>query len=303
MAEIWRDAVDKLGTLAGKWTGYAAFATFLLYLFGYLTLRFQLMAYGVVTDLDAFDEKYWFAGCSFVVNFLLAVLYVLFALGFLGLIVFLFSRPIPRRYRGYVGARVRSVLNHSLGLLIVGCVAALLLIQGALRQCLLLHNLLLADQLPDTWISRILQAGESSQEWYFVGIVAGLVLTVAMLGAGVRRRSPTAVVSGAQRLCAGLLAILIASEFLLLPINFGMLINSRQLPRVEQISTTETLPDGTVAWLLWETKDALTYFLLGRGRHRSLVTLPHKDYRIVIVGNDAIFKVIFPDDPPGLPAR
>jgi len=45
MAEIWQDAVDKLGTFAGKWTSYAAFATFLLYLFGYLTLRFQLMAY------------------------------------------------------------------------------------------------------------------------------------------------------------------------------------------------------------------------------------------------------------------
>jgi hypothetical protein len=303
MAEIWQNAVDKLGTFAGKWTSYAAFATFMLYLFGYLTLRFQLMAYGVVTGLDAFDEKYWFAGCSFAVNFLLALLYTLFVLGFLGLIVFLFSRPIPKRYRGYLGARVRSVLNHSLGLLILGCAAALLLIQGVLRQCLLLHNLLLADQLPDTWLSRILQADETSQEWYFVGIVAGLLLTVAMLGAGVRRRSPTAVVSGAQKLCAGLLAILIASEFLLLPINFGMLINSRQLPRVEQISTTETLPDGTAAWLLWENKDVLTYFLLDRGRHRSLVTMPRKDYRIVIVGNDAIFKVIFPDDSPGLPAQ
>jgi hypothetical protein len=303
MADIWQDAAGKFGTFAGKWPSYASFATFLLYLFGYLALRFQLMAYGVVTDLDVFDEKYWFAGCSFVVNFLLALLYVLFSLGFLGLIAFIFSRPIPKRYRGRLGARVRSVLNHSLGLLIAGCLAALLLIQGALRQCLLLHNLLLADHLPDVWISRILQAGETSQEWYFVGIVAGLLLTVALLGAGVRQRSPTAVVSGAQKLCAGLLAFLIASEFLLLPINFGMLINSRQLPRVGQISTTETLPDGTAAWLLWENKDVLTYFLLDRGRHRSLVTLPHKDNRIVIVGNDAIFKVIFPDDSPGLPVQ
>src|SRR5271156_6394671 len=125
MAEIWAEAADKLGSFAGKWTGYTPFATFLLYLFGYLTLRFQLMAYGVVTDLDAFDEKYWFAGCSFMVNLLLALLYVLFALGLLGLIVFLISRLIPKRHREYLLARVRAFLQHSLGLLIAGCVAAL----------------------------------------------------------------------------------------------------------------------------------------------------------------------------------
>src|SRR5271167_500453 len=300
MAEIWAAAVDKLGSFAGKWPSYTAFATFLLYLFGYLTLRFQLMAYGVVTDLDAFDEKYWFAGCSFVVNLLLALLYVLFALGFLGLIVFLILRLIPKRYREYLHALVRAFLHHSLGLLVAGCVAALLLIQGALRQCLLLHNLLLADQLPDTWVSRILQADETSQEWYFVGIVAGVLLTAMMLAAGLRRRSPEAVVPGAQKLFAGLLSILVASEFLFLPINFGVLINSRQLPRVERISSTEALSDGTRAWLLWENKDVLTYFLLDRGRHRSLVTMPRKDSRIVIVGNDAIFKVIFTGDSPGL---
>jgi len=44
-----------------------------------------------VTGLDAFDEKYWFAAGSFAVNFLLAFLYALFALGVLGLIVFLFQ--------------------------------------------------------------------------------------------------------------------------------------------------------------------------------------------------------------------
>jgi len=229
---------------------------------------------------------------------LLALLYVLFALGLLGLIVFLISRLIPKRHREYLLARVRAFLQHSLGLLIAGCVAALLLIQGALRQCLLLHNLLLADQLPDTWVSRILQADETSQECYFVGIVAGVLLTVMMLAAGSRRPSPEAVVSGARRLFAGLLSILIASEFLFLPINFGILINSRQLARLEQISTTEALRDGTRAWLLWENRDVLTYFLLNRGGHRSLVTMPRRDSQIVIVGNDAIFKVIFPVDPP-----
>ena len=42
MAELWSQFTEKLGGLAGKWAGYAAFGSFLLYLFGYLTLRFQL---------------------------------------------------------------------------------------------------------------------------------------------------------------------------------------------------------------------------------------------------------------------
>jgi hypothetical protein len=302
MTEVWKDAVDKIGALAGKWTTYAAFGTFLLYLFGYLTLRFQLMAYGVVTNLDAFDEKYLFAGCSFLVNFLLALLVLLFLVGLLGFLVFLISRPIPKRSREYIAARIRILLHHSLASLVLGSAAALLLIQLGLRQCLLLHNVLLADELPDAWISRILLASEAEQGYYFTGMVAGMVLTLAMLAAGLCY-SPVVPVTTTRKLLTGLLTSLIAIEFLFLPINFGMLINSRQLPRVAQISTSEKLPDGAMAWLVWESKDILTYFLLDRNKRRYMITIPRKDNQVSIVGSDPIFKVVFPDDPAGLPAK
>ena len=54
---LWSDFTEKLGSLAGKWTAYAAFGSFLLYLLGYLTLRFQLSTYGVATDLDLVRRK------------------------------------------------------------------------------------------------------------------------------------------------------------------------------------------------------------------------------------------------------
>ena len=63
MTDATSDVVQKVVSVAGKWTTFAGFGTFLLYLFGYLTLRFQLNTYGVATDLDVFDEKYLFAGC------------------------------------------------------------------------------------------------------------------------------------------------------------------------------------------------------------------------------------------------
>src|SRR6516165_10109013 len=65
--------IEKVGGVAGKWTAYSALGTFLLYLFGYLTLRFQLSAYGVATNLDIFDEKYLFAGCRFLVYLVTSV--------------------------------------------------------------------------------------------------------------------------------------------------------------------------------------------------------------------------------------
>ena len=64
MAELWNDFTEQLGSLAGKWTAYAALGSSLLYLLGYLTLRFQLSTYGVATNLDIFDEKYLFAAAA-----------------------------------------------------------------------------------------------------------------------------------------------------------------------------------------------------------------------------------------------
>src|ERR1035438_5199406 len=73
MPDIFDKVPEKLGAIAGKWTAYAAFASFLLYALGYLTLRFQLSTFGLAVDLDLFDEKYLFAGCRFLV-FLVASL-------------------------------------------------------------------------------------------------------------------------------------------------------------------------------------------------------------------------------------
>jgi len=66
MAELWDEIAKKAGSLAGKWTVYAAFGSFVLYLVGYLSLRGQLNTYGVSGGgLDVFDQRYLFAGCRF----------------------------------------------------------------------------------------------------------------------------------------------------------------------------------------------------------------------------------------------
>src|SRR5580693_244334 len=52
MADVSSNFVEKLGGVATKWSAFAALGSFLLYLLGYLTLRFQLSTYGVATNLD-----------------------------------------------------------------------------------------------------------------------------------------------------------------------------------------------------------------------------------------------------------
>src|SRR5580693_9178177 len=95
MTELWNDLTRKLGSLVGKWAAYAAFGSFLLYLLGYLTLRFQLSAYGVATNLDIFDEKYLFAGCRFLVYLVSSVPNILIVVLLLAAVGYVPYRLMP----------------------------------------------------------------------------------------------------------------------------------------------------------------------------------------------------------------
>jgi hypothetical protein len=67
VADGWTGLSDRVKTLAVDWTAYAALGSFVLYLLGYLTLRFHLTALGIGSDLSVLDERYLFAGAKFLV--------------------------------------------------------------------------------------------------------------------------------------------------------------------------------------------------------------------------------------------
>ncbi|HEX9734323.1 MAG TPA: hypothetical protein VGG06_20315, partial [Thermoanaerobaculia bacterium] len=56
---------DRVKALAAGWTAALAAALALLYVAGYLSLRFQLDALGVAADLNVVDERYLFEGAHF----------------------------------------------------------------------------------------------------------------------------------------------------------------------------------------------------------------------------------------------
>lgn len=289
MAELWKDFTEKLGSLAGKWTAYAALGSFLLYLLGYLTLRFQLTTYGVATNLDLFDEKYLFAGCRFLVYLVSAVPNILIILLALAAVGYLPYQLLPNSLKADIKRRVSLWCAAPMHLPFLGVVLAVAMIQFVLRRCFGFGNLLLHKQLPDEWLSAMLLASDGKLSLYFGGLVAGTVLTGCILTYVLRHETAT---TAASRFWLNVLGFLFAVEFLLLPVNYGVLISTQQIPRVAGVSAEPVTP-GQTAWLLWDSKDVATYFVRDAIDSRMIVTVPRKDSPLRIVAYDDIFCILF----------
>ena len=83
-------------------------------------------------------------------------------------------------------------------------------------------------------------------------------------------------------------------QVLLLPINYGILIADKTMPRVATLGD-KSLGDGEEAWLVWEGKDGVTFLVGSRGGKRALVTIPRAEVkRMEILGFDRILPALFP---------
>jgi hypothetical protein len=125
---------------------------------------------------------------------------------------------------------------------------------------------------------------------YFSLLVAGCAVPLAILWA----LRGTEASGGPTALARGLLAFLAAVQVLLLPINYGVLILDKALPRVAALGE-KPLADGEEAWLVWEGKDGVTFLVRNQARtRRTLVTLPRGDAkRTEILGFDRILPTLF----------
>src|SRR4029450_3952705 len=71
--DLLHDLGERISALVGDWTKYTVVGSFLLYVAGYLALRFHLTAIGIGTDLAVLDERYLFTGARFLVYLVSAV--------------------------------------------------------------------------------------------------------------------------------------------------------------------------------------------------------------------------------------
>jgi hypothetical protein len=284
LAIVLQELTGRLKALLSDWTSFTL-GSFLLYVVGYLTLRFHLTAMGVATDLAVIDERYWFTGARFLVYLVASVPMIVLIAFPVVLVLWILSRFLSEATRSSVYAR----LLRPRQLAISGIVFAVVMIQFVMRQCFLFSNLLLAPEAPSepAWLVNLLLDGRF-MPLYFSALVAACAVTLAILF-----RLQTVESETVSPFLKGLLAFLAAVQILLLPINYGVLIVDKSLPRVTTVGKTP-LAAGDEAWLVWEGEKGVTYLVRHQAQGRALVTVPKSDAETIeIVSFDRILPTLF----------
>ncbi len=275
---------EKKLNLEARWALFAGLGTFLLYLFGYLVLRPRLAVLGVDTGLSVLDQRYLFAGAQFLA-YLLPMVPV-------ALVLVLLARRVWQAIRP-------PGLDRPDRLLLLGLAVSVTLIQLVLRKCLPFTNLLLQPELPSSaWVQALLlDTTDALRPIYFTALLT-LTCGVAWLLFTANRQAtrPSPLLNGA-------LGSVLLIQFLLLPVNFGMLVANQEVPRVTTIEGKEELKPDTQAWRVWEGEDSVTFFVrrLDRGREtrRTLLTLDKKNLnRTEISAYDDLIPLLHTENEP-----
>ena len=166
MIDLWKQLTGKLEKM-GDWIYLAALCSFLVYLFGYLSLRFHLSAFGITAESAVLDERYLFAGSRFLV-YLCTAIPIVVLLGLLAaavgwLFFYLPYRLLPAALRERISAYVVQCWQplrrwwSSPRLALAGIVLSVALIQFVMRRCLVFSNLLVRESLPGpVWLQSLL---------------------------------------------------------------------------------------------------------------------------------------------------
>ena len=311
MGDFWSALATRAQNLGSHWASYTVLGSFFLYTLGYLTLRFHLTVLGIGTDLSVIDERYLFAGTRFLIYSVSSVPSLLLLILLLGLLlvlpIYLPYRILPLSVRGKVGGffyrQWQCILSWWLAsnrLAWLGIIFALLMIQLVMRQCFVLGNLLLAEDLPAEpwWLRHLLLAQtDGPMALYFSGLLAGILISSSIFYA-LRNRPNQTIGAGTSK---SLLGFLLCVQLLLLPVNYGILVLDKSIPRVIGLETLGVLKPNEQAWLIWEGSEGKTFLLRkkqGEIYKRNLVTLPKKDVqRLEISGYDRIFRFLFSETP------
>lgn len=290
------DIAGKLKSITGSWATYSVIGSFLLYLFGYLAIRFYLTAFGLATDLAVLDERYIFAGARFLVYLVSTATSLVLLWLLLMAIAFLPYRWIRRRGLAPISMWWRrSNWSAPDRLIMIGIVFSVTVIQLLMKQCFFFSNLLLKPNFPreSPWLADLLLSkNENFFELYFFGLIVAALVSTALLFylAGKERASQW------SRVLFAIFAFLVMAQILLLPVNYGYLLADKYLPRVATLDGEKPLAADEDAWLVWEGKDGLTFLLRRRerGSARSLVTIKQKDVKKTeIIGYDRILTELF----------
>ena len=96
------DVFAKIKDLGSSLTIYTTLGSFLLYVLGYLIIRFHLTTLGLSSDLAVLDERYLFTGGRFVIYMVSAIPTIIFILIVFGGLVWLPFWSLPNAAKNSV---------------------------------------------------------------------------------------------------------------------------------------------------------------------------------------------------------
>ena len=176
MTDFLQDLGTRVKALSGDWATYMVLGNVLLYVVGYLTLRFHLTAMGISTDLAVVDERYWFTGARFIVYLVAAVPSIL-----------LLGLPVAAVGWGAAKLFGIDVVLKPRPMALFGIIFAVIMIQFVMRQCFFFSNLLLARNLP------------AEPAWLVTLLLDDQLMPCTSAGSSRRAPSPSLSLSGSER--------------------------------------------------------------------------------------------------------
>lgn len=298
--------LENIKQLGSSWASYSVVISFVLYVFGYLSTIFYFAALGLDITPPVLEKYYVLAGARFLFylgfGFISILTFLIVVLILIAICYWLYQ--CLARIIGSQTSTIMTVwqrfccwwtLNDRLSLFaIVFTVLAMGIVS---RKCFLFSNLLLmkSEMFPKepSWLVNIFLSEGSLFDVYFLSLVAITLIAVGLLIMAYQKRQPTA---RSQAIFA-LLVLVVMTQLLLLPVNYGYLLASRPLPKVSTLNGEKQLDSSEEAWRVWESESATTFFVLkknGKEIHRSLVTLQQKDIKKTeIIGYDRLLPIIF----------
>lgn len=279
---------DKLKNSANSLMVNTSLISMILYILGYLSIRFHLTVLGIGTDLTIVDERYLFTGARFVIFLVSTIPSLLFLIILAGSIIYLPLMIFPSSLKLPVCTWLtkywlafKNWWAQKDRLLIAAIILAVLEIQLLMRQSFFISNLLVATDFSGVpeFLRHLMRQGNGHLLTLFFMLITGFwVLSCCLyaLSLEITQQTPR------TKIFQAIMGFLVMLQFLLLPVNYGSLYVDKTMPKVNNLSSKQGLKAGEQAWLVWEGSKGNTYLVWNKlKKSRVLVLIPKADIKSV----------------------
>ena len=252
----------------------SAAVVFLIYICGYLSLRFRLLLLGAAMDFGAFSERVFYAGAMFLIYTALTLSSVLLIVLLPALGIRLISRWLWfKRMRKSahdpglatndpgLAERTTSAISRMIRAAPYECCLTTLVlgfafVQFFLRKILSFQAILLHPSGLSGVFDFLVRACVLDKEAYYVLLLLALVLASGLFIL-LRKNMPNTL---ASKWLLRILFFGICVQAAFIPIHHGGLVVAQSFSRLMRIKG-EALPAGKKAWLIWEGETFLSILL------------------------------------------